>query len=467
MKKYLGITDDIAFLSPCIAKIDEINDKNTFGYVKYNVTFKKLLKYLENNKIDLSKFQSQDFENLDCGLGFLYSRPGGLKENVEAKIKDSWIKQVEGVHNVSNYLKEYSLRATKNKPLPLIVDILNCDNGCNFGTAVDDYLLKVFEIDDVDFEFNKQKKLKENRKWKKLFKRNLDKLFSLFDKKVNYKDFIRTYNKSAAVLDIKEPSEKEYEHIFAKLNKTNADSQKINCSACGYNSCRAMAKAIYNNLNIYSNCLDYNKQEISADELLLKSKEEQIHLMDNFNKLSEEKLKAAEHLNERVKEIISSVEEVYKGNEENSASILNISNATSDLVNTANLLRRNISQMNEKLEAFSESSSKIIDLAGQTNLLSLNAAIEAVRAGDAGKGFLIVSKEVKKLAIESKTLAASTQSDELYMLELIKEILEISYKLESKMSSINEAIDSLSSSIEQITSNCKQISSSASRLMDK
>jgi len=43
LKKYKNATEDLVFLSPCIAKRVEINDKNTGGYVKYNVTFKKLL----------------------------------------------------------------------------------------------------------------------------------------------------------------------------------------------------------------------------------------------------------------------------------------------------------------------------------------------------------------------------------------------------------------------------------------
>ena len=79
MKKYAKISDDIAFLSPCIAKADEINDENTYGYVKYNVTFKKLSEYLEANHIDISQYEEYNFDDIGCNLGFLFSRPGGLK----------------------------------------------------------------------------------------------------------------------------------------------------------------------------------------------------------------------------------------------------------------------------------------------------------------------------------------------------------------------------------------------------
>ena len=70
-------------------------------------------------------------------------------------------------------------------------------------------------------------------------------------------DFVRKYtNKS---VEIKEPAEHEMQEIFASMNKTDAASQKMNCESCGYSSCRNMARAIYNGVNVKENCVHYVK----------------------------------------------------------------------------------------------------------------------------------------------------------------------------------------------------------------
>ena len=113
-------------------------------------------------------------------------------------------------------------------------------------------------------------------------------------------------------------------------------------------------------------------------------------------------------------------------------------------------------EINEQVTAISEAISVIDQIAFQTNILSLNAAVEAATAGEAGKGFAVVAQEVRNLA--SRSAEAAKEIKDLVENATIKanDGKEIARKMIEGYKELNENIENTSNLINIVESSSKE-----------
>lgn len=143
-----------------------------------------------------------------------------------------------------------------------------------------------------------------------------------------------------------------------------------------------------------------------------------------------------------------------KANEDAAKSIetvLDSSNQSSAIVEK---ITNQIEETNQAISSINEAVDLIMDITGQTSLLSLNASIEAARAGQAGRGFAVVADEIKKLSEQSAQGADAIKqvADNIFeksneSVALVNEVRELIGKEQEDISVTKESFEILSKTI--------------------
>lgn len=252
--KYLGDSNKIAFIGPCIAKYDEIHSSETGSNVSYNVTFEHLLKRLEN--VDIGAYEIEH-DLSECLLGGLYPLTGGLKSNLSLYLNpDQTVISVDDFLNNDIFMELWEKCFHEEDAKPTMLELLSCDFGCVNGTALG---VKHTNIPKVMKQCKRLNYELEEKRYAIGNAADRRKLLEERFKDLRLEDFIREFQDN-----YQQPSvvpEDIINEIFDALHKTTEKSRHIDCGSCGYDTCYEMVKAIAYGYNTKQNCVHYSKVE--------------------------------------------------------------------------------------------------------------------------------------------------------------------------------------------------------------
>ena len=200
-----------------------------------------------------------------------------------------------------------------------------------------------------------------------------------------------------------------------------------------------------------------------------------------------ETVATVEQINGRLSRLVSSIEMQAESINESSAVITHMAentvkiaktlNENNELIKTvygqtkvgkdgARTANEIVKQIAEKSESLLEASQIIQNIASQTNLLAMNAAIEAAHAGESGKGFAVVADEIRKLAegsnLQGKQIAAVIKETT----EIIRNITEAGSRAEKTFIDVYELVSQISEKEDSILEVMREQEENGKQVLD-
>jgi ABC-type transporter Mla subunit MlaD len=307
------------------------------------------------------------------------------------------------------------------------------------------------------------------------------KKFSRFIKKY-WKDglYKRNFVDLSGNNTIKKPTIEQLKEVYKKLHKNSARDM-YDCNTCGYGTCYGMAVAIFNGLNRPENCHHYNLDMVATEERELHENDQRLSdsvaravaALENINaligQLNSDVVRQSEVVEksaERVNVMMSTLNNASKTSQDEKAGLDGLVSGAARGKEAMAETIKNVDNFGKDVDEISNMVKVITGIAANTNLLSMNAAIEAAHAGESGKGFAVVADEIRRLSESTSENASNIAKTLKGIVSGLHAASSSSMQTNGLITSIVDEIQGFANTMSSLISTMSELSASSGEITD-